>query len=134
MVILFLVALFLAWPTAGLSIIAYVAFAVLRSYFGARVRMNEANITAARKAFAAGEKHAPSWIGDKGEREIFMEVVRQKAMKEGVPRSYVQGIFLNEESYMNYMYFAGSMEKQGASFTEQQVAVSDELVELWKIA
>lgn len=133
MVILFLIALVLAWPTAGISIIAYVAFAVLRNYLAARVRSHDANIHAARKSLAAGEKRVPSWAGDEGENEIFVKVIQQKAMQDGVPQAYLQNILRDGDTFQNLVYFAGAMEHHGSSFTEQQAAVSDELVELWKV-
>ncbi|MFV1567312.1 hypothetical protein [Phaeobacter sp. JH20_07] len=134
MVILFLIALVLAWPTAGISIIAYVAFAVLRNYLAARVRSHDANIHAARKSLIAGEKRVPSWAGDKDENDIFVKVIQQKAMHDGVPQAYLQNLLRDGDTFQNLVYFAGAMEHHGSSFTEQQAAVSDELVELWKVA
>ena len=133
MVILFLIALVLAWPTAGISIIAYVAFAVLRNYLAARVRSHDANIHAARKSLVAGEKRVPSWAGDETENEIFVKVIQQKAMQDGVPQAYLQNLLRDGDTFQNLVYFAGAMEHHGSSFTEQQAAVSDELVELWKV-
>ena len=133
MVILFLIALVLAWPTAGISIIAYVAFAVLRNYLAARVRSHDANIHAARKSLVAGEKRVPSWAGDKDENDIFVKVIQQKAMHDGVPQAYLQNLLRDGDTFQNLVYFAGAMEHHGSSFTEQQAAVSDELVELWKV-
>jgi len=133
LVILFLIALVLAWPTAGISIIAYVAFAVLRNYLAARVRSHDANIHAARKSLVAGEKRVPSWAGDEDENEIFVKVIQQKAMQDGVPQAYLQRLLRDGDTFQNLVYFAGAMEHHGSSFTEQQAAVSDELVELWKV-
>jgi hypothetical protein len=133
LVILFLIALVLAWPTAGISIIAYVAFAVLRHYFAARVRNHDANIHAARKSLVAGKKRVPSWAGDEDENAIFMKVIQQKAMQDGVPQAYLQNLLRDGDTFQNLVYFAGAMEHHGSSFTEQQAAVSDELVELWKV-
>lgn len=134
MVILFLIALVLAWPTAGLSIIAYVAFAVLKSYWVARSRMHYANKCAARRALLAGEKRVPSWAGDKTENEIFVETIQQIAMRDGVPLAYLQAVLGSGDTFNGLVHYAGAMEHQGASFTEQQQAVSEELIELWKAA
>lgn len=132
MVILFLVALLLAWPTAGISIIAYVAFAVLRSYLTARVRIHDANIHTARKSLVAGEKRVPSWAGDEDENDIFVKVIQQMAMRDGVPQLYIQNLLQDGDTFQNLVYFAGAMEHHGSSFTEQQAAVSEEIVKLWK--
>lgn len=133
MVILFLIALVLAWPTAGISIIAYVAFAVLRSYLAARVRSHDANIHAARKSLVADEKRVPSWAGDEDENDIFVKVIQQMAMRDGVPQAYIQNLLQDGDTFQNLVYFAGAMEHHGSSFTEQQAAVSEEIVKLWKL-
>ena len=132
MVILFLIALVLAWPTAGLSIIAYVAYAVLKSYWNARTRMHFANENAARRALLAGGKRVPSWAGDETENSIFVEVIQEMAMREGVPLAYLQAVLGNGDTLEGLMHYAGEMEHQGANFTDQQVSATKELVELWK--
>lgn len=132
MVILFLLALLLAWPTAGLSIIAYVAYAVLKSYWGARTRMHYANKNAAKRAMLAEKKRVPSWAGDETENAIFVETIQGMAMRQGVPRAYLQAVLGSGDTFQNLVHYAGEMEHQGASFTEQQEAVIEELVELWK--
>lgn len=134
MVILFLVALLLAWPTAGISIIAYVAFAVFKSYLNAKTRMHYANERRAEREVGSGAKHVPSWAGDNDENQIFVEVIQKGAMRKGVPQTFLWAVLGDTDTFRSLVYLAGAMEREGASFVEQQVAVSDKLVQMWEQA
>lgn len=133
-VILFLVALLLAWPTVGLSLIAYVAFAVFKSHLSAKARMHYANEKSAERAVSSGKKRLPSWGGDKAELQIFIETIQHGAMRYGVPREFLWAVLADTDTLQMLMHYAGAMEYEGASFLEQQVAVSDKLVTIWKEA
>src|SRR5690606_18419502 len=128
MAFLFLLALFLAWPTAGLSIVAFIAIAITRSYLQARTRMHFANERRASRAVAAGNGRIPSWAGDRGEIEVFIKTIQAHASRKGVPQVFLWGVL------RPLIEYAGAMENEGASFVEQQVAVADKLVELWENA
>ncbi|MBI1492450.1 tetratricopeptide repeat protein [Halocynthiibacter styelae] len=80
------------------------------------------------------EKRVPSWAGDEDENDIFMKVIQQMAMRDGVPQAYIQNLLQGGDTFQNLVYFAGAMEHHGSSFTEQQAAVSEEIVKLWKLA
>ncbi|WP_413877103.1 hypothetical protein [Albidovulum sp.] len=134
MVVLFLVALLFAWPTAGLSIVAYVAFAVFKSYLNAKVRIHDANERRAEREVRAGKEKVPTWAGDGDERRIFVEVIQKGAMRKGVPQTFLWAVLSDNDTFQNLVYFAGAMEDQGASFIEQQIAVSDKLVGMWERA
>ena len=134
MVILFLVALFLAWPTAGLSIVAYVAFAVFKSYLTAKARHHDANTRRPAREVREGNKRVPTWAGDSDERHIFVEGIQKGAMRKGVPQTFLWAILSNNDTFQELVFFAGAMEGQGASFIEQQIAVSDRLVSMWERA
>lgn len=84
MVILFLLSLLLAWPTAGLSIVAYVAFAVFKSYLNAKSRMHYANERSAEREVKSGGKHMPSWAGCNDENQIFVEVIQKGANRKAI--------------------------------------------------
>ncbi len=134
MVILFLVALLLAWPTAGISIIAYVAFAVFRSYLTAKARIHYANERSAERQVRSGAQYVPSWAGDRTENEIFVEVIQKGAMRQGVPQTFLWAVLGDTDTFKGLVHLAGAMEREGASQTEQQVAVSDKLVQMWQQA
>lgn len=134
LVILFLFALFLAWPTAGLSLVAYCAFALLRLYLKTKANTHAANERLAAHKMSSGEKLVPSWAGTRSENEIFVDGIQRGAMRHGVPRVFLQGVLLDQETFETLVYYAGAMESEGASFVEQQLAVSDKLVEIWERA
>lgn len=130
MVLLFLLAVLLAIPTAGISIIAYVAFAVFQSYVNAKSRMHFANERSAERDFQSGGRHIPSWAGNNDENHIFVEVIQKGAIRRGVPQTFLWAVLGDEDTFRDLVFFAGSMEREGASFVEQQVAVSDKLVQI----
>jgi len=132
MVILFLLALLLAWPTAGLSIIAYVAFAVFKSYINAKSRMHFANERRAEREVKSGGRHLPSWAGNNDENHIIVEVIQKGAIRKGVPQTLLWAVLGNKETFQSLIFLAGAMEREGSSFLEQQVAVSDKLVDMWE--
>lgn len=134
MVVLFLLALLLAWPTAGVSIIAYVAFAIFNGFLSAKSRIHYANERRAEREVQSGVKHVPSWAGSNDENQIFVEVIQKGAVRKGVPQSFLWAVLGDKDTFQGLVFLAGAMECEGASFVEQQVAVSDKLVEMWEQA
>jgi hypothetical protein len=94
--------------------------------------MHEANKNAARRAILAGKKRVPSWAGDETENQIFVETIQGIAMRRGVPRAYLQAVLKSGSTFIDLVHYAGEMEHQGASFTEQQEGVIEELVKMWE--
>lgn len=134
MVFLFLLALLLAWPTAGLSIVAFIAIAITGSYLQARARMHFANERRAARAVAAGNGRIPSWAGDRDKTEVFIETIQFFAQRKGVPQLFLWGVLADQSIFRLLVEYAGAMEREGASFSEQQIAVADKLVEAWERA
>lgn len=134
MAILFFIALILAWPTAGLSIVAYISLLVVISYLKARDRMNSSNKVRAQREFREGSTRWPSWMEKKEKIEEFVYGVQKVAEHNGVPILFSANV-MNEPVVMrSFMNYAGLMEAQGASFIEQQMAIVEKLVELYKIS
>lgn len=131
MTVLFLLALLLAWPTFGLSLVAYVVFLVFRGYLKAKTRMHNANVSNAERSIVSGSRVWPSWTSNDAQAHIFMETIQKTAMHQGVPRSFLQGILAETGNTQGLYFFAGALEQDGASFLEQQVACSDKLLEMW---
>ena len=130
MVILFFVALILAWPTAGLSIVAYIALLIARSYLQAKARMHHADKLRAQREVGSGGARLPSWMANKDKIEEFIYGVQNAAEHHGVPKLFSAMIMSKQEVMKPLMHYAGSMEAQGASFVEQQMAVMEKLIEL----
>lgn len=131
MVILFLLALVLAWPTAGLSIVAYIVLLIVRSILQAKVRMHHADTIRSQREVNSGTIRLPSWMANRDKIEEFVYGVENVAEHRGVPKLFSAQLLSEPEIQKNLMYFAGAMEAQGASFTEQQMAVVDKLIEFY---
>ncbi len=130
MAILFVIALLLAWPTSGLSILAYIALMVVRGILQAKARMHHADKAQAKREVSAGAGRLPSWLADRDKIEEFVHGIENVAEHRGVPKLFSAMILQDPELQKELMYYAGSMEAQGASFIGQQMAAVDKLVEL----
>ncbi|MEN8836540.1 MAG: hypothetical protein ABF266_00140 [Celeribacter marinus] len=115
----------------GLSVVAYAIYVILKGYLGAKVRMHDANVSRALRKFDAGEKNDPSWVRDQSESEIFWAVVQKFAARKGVPTVYLSFMMGNEHEFNDLRFIAGAIEREGASFTEQQTAIGELLVRQW---
>ena len=131
MVILFFVALLLAWPTAGLSILAYIGLMVVRGILQAKVRMHHADKVQAQREVNAGVVRLPSWLADRDKIQEFVHGIESVAEHRGVPKLFSAMILQNPEFQKELMHYVGSMEAQGAPFIGQQMAAAERLVELY---
>ena len=131
MTALFLLSLVLAWPTMGLSVLAFFSFAFLRNYLAIRAQRFEANIARAKEMVRKGASFYPSWFQDADELDTFLRVVSGMARKNGVLQSFIDDILGGSFQLEQLMYLAGAMERLGGSKTEQQVVVWERLVEMW---
>lgn len=132
MVILFFVALFLAWPTAGLSIAAYVAILIISAVLKAKVRMHHANQVGALQDLENGVALTPpSWVLDQDKIELFQHALIKIVPRKGVPTSYIAVTLKTKDAFEILLAFAGQMEKRGSSFTEQQAGAAELLEKMW---
>jgi hypothetical protein len=131
MTALFLLSLVLAWPTMGLSVLAFVGFAVLRTYLTIRAQRFEANILRARAMVENGASFYPSWFHDADEMDTFLRVISGMARKNGILQSFINEVLRDSFQLEQLMFLAGAMERIGGSKTEQQVVVWERLVEMW---
>ncbi|QGM46616.1 hypothetical protein [Methylocystis heyeri] len=129
--LLFLVALLFAIPTSGLSLLAYAVYFFVHAYIRARARMHYANERHAEKAIKSGGGRFPSWIKDRGEVLIFIEVVQKSAERHGVPFAFSHAV-MSASQFEILLRYAGAMEAEGASFIEQQDSVGKKVVEMWQ--
>ena len=74
-----------AWPTKGISIIAYIAFLFFQGYIKAKTRMHHANKIHSAKDVASGNGRLPSWAGNKDKVVEFLYSVNKLAERNGVP-------------------------------------------------
>lgn len=132
MIILFLVALVLAWPTAGLSIVAYVLLLIARSVFKAKAQMHHVDKIRAQREVDSGAAKLPSWMARRDKIEEFVYSVQNVAEHRGVPKIFSAQIMSNQDIQKKMMYSAGAMETQGASFIEQQMAAVEMLIDMYR--
>jgi len=127
--LLFLVAVFLAWPTMGLSLLAYFGWLGLLAYLRADAREQAYQREAALRLLAAGEGHPPSWANNAGHIEAFIGATIAEAARKGIPRSFMRSM-TNEQkaAFINYL---GLLEDQGASNRQQGVAAGKFIDALW---
>lgn len=131
MTILFLLALFLAWPTYGLSIAVFGVFIVLRGYLIARANRMYANQSQAEQAVLNGARRLPTWAGNLTEIAVFKELQLKMTNRRGVSVHFVLALFADKASFDKLLFLAGAMEDLGASFNAQNVVVTDKIVAMW---
>lgn len=127
MVILFFVALILAWPTAGLSILAYIVLIVAKGFFQAKERMHNADKLRAQREVNTNSAKLPSWMADRNEIQVFLYGIQNVSKRNGVPESFFESFLSNERMVRSIFQYAGAMEVQGASFIDQQRAAVEKL-------
>lgn len=132
MAILFLVAVLFAFPTYGLSLLAYLILVVVRGVNKAKSRMHHANVVEARRELEAAQSFSlPSWSLDSEEAEVFGRVLVMAVERKGIPRSYPVMVLKTDASQV-LLGYASLLEKRGSSFVEQQAACIDFVEEMWQ--
>lgn len=132
MLILFLIALALAWPTYGLSLVGYFALVVVRAFLQAKSRRYEARQRGAGRDLLGGHpSHPPSWIMQEDRRDEFIDGVRKLTLRNGLPESFVRGLFENKRNFKILIHYVGLLEERGGSFIEQQMAASETVKKMW---
>lgn len=131
MTTLFFLSLVLAWPTMGLSVLAFFGFAFLRNYLAIRAQRLEVKIARAREMVRYGASFYPSWFHHADELDTFLRVISGMARKNGLLQIFIDEILGDSFEHEQLMYLAGAVERLGGSKTEQQVAVWERLLEMW---
>lgn len=85
--ILFFAALILALPTYGLSLLAYVAYLMVRGVTRANARMRYADERAAVRETAATATHSDRRVTKDNADQIALQLI-QAGLREGVPASF----------------------------------------------
>ena len=131
MKILFIIAVLLAWPTYGVSLLVFVGLMIVRGVMLAKVRMHHADEAQARRDVAVGSGRLPSWLGDRDKVEEFVHGIERVAERDGVPILASAMILQNPKLQREVIELAGAMEAKGAPFIGQQMAAAQRLVELY---
>lgn len=132
MPILLIAGLILAWPTFGLSLVAYFAVLFGRGYLERQHARLRHFFNEAMTALKSGKISVPSWANDRLRSAAFIETTFSEATKHGVPSSFIESYFHSEDNKAVLICFIGLVEKLGASIREQGVAATHYVCELWK--
>ncbi len=94
--------------------------------------MHEVNKSRAFKAIDNdGPKNLPSWVKNEDRRGAFFSALLMMAQRRGIPEGYL-GVMLNTQQSLEFLLgFAAEMEKNGASFVEQQSGSIDFVCQMW---
>src|SRR3546814_115140 len=130
MKLLFILALLLAWPTYGLSLLAWITLWVISNKN--QSENGQPNKMPASRPVMYQSKQVPSWAGDRQKNETFVLGIQNRAMNYGVPQVFLQATLMRKEIFASLIGHAAELESQGRSFVDQQVSVSKKLVDMWK--
>lgn len=131
MTVLFFIAVLLAWPTYGISILAYIGLIFFMANQKTKSNIHYSNENKAIARIQNGEERFPSWISDMNEVEIFMVTVQQLTERKGVPLAYFSAYFKQPREHKAILYYCGALELEGSSFIEQQVSSSELIVKIY---
>lgn len=84
-----------------------------------------------RDLSANKEAPYPSWVTNDKRMKEFVEMQKAAGRRNNISDKFVAGIFLTDYGRDRLLFLAGIMEKHGASFEEQSIAVSDKINEYW---
>ena len=79
-----------------------------------------------------GRAQPPSWYANVERREEFLHGIQTMSRRNEVPDEYYQEVLSKEVNYVRLFNYAGAMEVRKASFIEQQLAISNLILE-WHI-
>lgn len=109
----------------------FVAWRGIRFRLATRAKAYEAKRHRAKIDQQTGGGHPPSWHKKADRQEEFFACVERLATRKGVPSSYAQAVLGREVNVRRLIWYVGALEDQGASWMEQQMAVTDQIVEWW---
>jgi hypothetical protein len=111
-------------------IIGAVIWFFVAAWSRAKSRMHFVDKLRAVREVSSGSSRLPSWMASRDKIEEFIHGVERLAEHHGVPLLVSASLLSNDKLQKLLMHYAGAMEAQGASFVEQQMAVTEKLVEL----
>ncbi|MEJ6017023.1 hypothetical protein ACTG22_07450 [Aeromonas caviae] len=127
--VVLIIALVLAWPTNGLSLIAIPAFAMIRGYARGKVgKTRDAYLTAEQKAMTAIQQSnfkMPSWLNNSVLQKQLMIECKKAALDAGMTNDEVQYWFSQGDVLGSILTAVACFEKEGFGKSEQIVGASD---------
>lgn len=116
-----------------MEIVVGLMFVIVAWYFiKSKSRIHYANKRSAERKIASGEEAPyPSWGTSKNRMDEFAAMLYALAKRRSVPKKFIGGVMTTDYSQNRMLFTAGLMERQGASFEEQTMAVMDQIEKYW---
>ena len=112
-------------------LVGFLAWRFVSFRLAAKAVAYEAKKHRARINQRLGGGHPPSWYKSANMHGEFFAGVDRLATRKGVPSSYAQAVLGKEVNVRRLIWYVGALEDQGASWMEQQMAVTDQIMEWW---
>lgn len=87
------------------------------------------NKKAAWISIQTGSADLPSWTTNEERLSEFLFAVQRLASRKGVPHRKILDALATEHVFVQLMRFAGALEHRNSTFSEQQLAVAETLVQ-----
>lgn len=109
-------------------LLAIVALWRARIHLKAKAKRFEENKKAAWISIQSGFGDLPSWTRSEERLSEFLFAVQRLALRKGVPHRKILEALTTEHIYIQLIRFAGALEHRNAKFSEQQLAVAENIV------
>ena len=109
-------------------LLAIVALWRARIHLKAKAKRFEENKKAAWISIQSGFGDLPSWTRSEERLSEFLFAVQRLALRKGVPHRKILEALTTEHTYIQLIRFAGALEHRNAKFSEQQLAVAENIV------
>ena len=107
---------------------ALVALWRVRIHLKRKAKRFEENKKAAWISIQTGSGDLPSWATNEEILSEFLFAVQRLALRKGVPHRKILEALTTEHIYIQLIRFAGALEHRNAKFSEQQLAVAENIV------
>lgn len=130
---LFLLAILLAIPTYGLSVLAFIAYVIGRAVLTAESRMRAADV---KRAYREGQSSVnvsghQSNQASAEKIKIYWDGVVEMAERRGVPAVYSNALILAPDAAKNFKTYINDSVGTDSSFLAKQTAGADYIVMSW---
>ena len=109
-------------------LLAIVALWRAQIHLKAKAKRFEENKKAAWISIQSGFGDLPSWTRSEERLSEFLFAVQRLALRKGVPHRKILEALTTEHIYIQLIRFAGALENRNAKFSEQQLAVAENIV------
>lgn len=117
-------------------VLAFLVFIFAKAILKAKFRQHYADEQSARRAMAThhnsgGVALRPSWFTNEGKMETFELSTTKLSQTRGIPVTWVMRVFMEGILRDTMFSFVAHMEREGSSFTEQELGAYKFISETW---